>query len=231
MRKEQRGKSFAGGILLLEQIFKRLARVGGSRGAGRGRGGCGCRGGRRGVFFNGSAKLVERAFVALVLARDAFRHGLHAFKPRSAVEIRALFAAMQIESTLQAFPVGVESRQQHSAAIRTARACDRTDHARRPRPDLILSWMSFRCPFFFFLRLIGVLITPLPILPLQEYLRRDTPSYSDSVGAKGKSAAPVNISTHGRVVDRESKFAGPNARQPFGRQIRLQKFSRLAGFG
>ena len=79
---------------------------------------------------------------------------------------------MQLETATRALPFWVETRLQHGAAIRTARESNRTNHARRPRPDLLLAWMAFVVrTFFFFLGLVGTLVAPMLILPVQGNLR------------------------------------------------------------
>src|SRR6202035_33091 len=135
---------------------------------------------RRGVFFNGGAKFVELAIVPLVLARDALRNRLHAFKTRGGVKIRALLAAMQLEGTLRTLAFGVETRLQHGAAIRASRARDGAYHARRARSNLFLSGMAFGRPFLFFLGLFGAHVAALLILPFQGNLRGRPASYAES---------------------------------------------------
>src|SRR5207302_347080 len=83
----------------------------------------------RGVFLNGHAKFVERAVVAGVLGRDALANRLGALELRASIEEAALLAAMQFELALGTFAVGIETGSKHGAAIRTARACDGSDHA------------------------------------------------------------------------------------------------------
>ena len=143
----------------------------------------GTRGGsrRRGILFNRGAKFVERAIVYLVFPRNPFGNGLHAFKSRGGVKVSALLAAMQLETAARALPFRIETRLQHGAAIGTARACNRADHARCSRPDLFLTWMAFVVlTFFFFLGLVGTLVAPMLILPVQGNLRGDAQSYSES---------------------------------------------------
>jgi len=159
--------------LLSEQVFKRLARIprarrpfGGRCGTGRGRR-------RRRIFFNRGAKFIECAVVALVLARNAIGNRLHALEARSGIEIRALLAAVQFERATRALSLRVESCQQHGAAIRAAGACDGADHSRRARTNLFLAPIAFGRAFFCFLGLFGAHVAPLPILPLQGYLRGD----------------------------------------------------------
>jgi hypothetical protein len=100
---------------------------------------------------------------------------------------------MQFETAARALPFWVEAGLQHGAAIRTARAGDRANHARGPRPDLFLPWMAFVVlTFFFFLGLVGTLVAPMLILPVQVNLRGDAQSYSESEHASRILSEPVN---------------------------------------
>src|SRR5258708_20456570 len=88
---------------------------------------------------------------------------------------------MQLETATRALPFRVETLLEHGAAIRTARSSNRANHARCSRPDLFLPWMAFVVrTFFFLLGLVGTLIAPVLILPVQGNLRGDARSYSDS---------------------------------------------------
>ena len=100
-------------------------------------------------------------------ALNPLGNGLHAFEPRARIEIRALFAAVQIESATRALAFRVETLLQDGAAIGTSRARDGANHTRRARPDLILPWMAFGRAFLFLLGLVGTHVAPLLILPLQ----------------------------------------------------------------
>jgi hypothetical protein len=84
---------------------------------------------------------------------------------------------MQLESAARALPFRIETLLQHGATIGAARASDRAHHARRSRSDLFLSWMAFvMLTFFFFLGLVGTLVAPVFILPVQGNLRGDAQS-------------------------------------------------------
>jgi len=124
--------------LLLEQVFKRLARVVRTRRR-RSRGGrlLRVRCGRR-ILLDGHAEFVELAVVLRVLGRDAFRDGLRAFELRAGIKKPALFAAMQFELAFGALSGGVEPGGKHRATVRATAACHRSDHARRARAELIL---------------------------------------------------------------------------------------------
>jgi hypothetical protein len=153
--------------LFFEEILELLPCIAGARSAFR-RGRRACHGGRgRGIFFDGGAKFVERAIVPLIFLRDPLGNGLHAFESRGRIEIRALFAGVQFEAAARTLALGVEPRLQDCTAIRTPGAGDGADHARRTRPDLILSWVAFRRTFLFFLGLVRTHIAPLLIFPLQ----------------------------------------------------------------
>ena len=103
--------------LLLKKILERLAGIAGTRYR---RGGDSWRrhGSRRsGIFFDRRAKFVKTAVVHLILAGNAFRNRLHAFKSRCRIEVRALLAAVQVESAFRALAFRIESWLQDSAAI------------------------------------------------------------------------------------------------------------------
>ncbi len=181
--------------LFLEKILECLAGIAGTRNVPGGNRWSRNGGRRRRIFFDRGAEFVEPAIVPLVLARNAFGNGLHAFKPRARIEIRALLAGMQVESALRTLSFRIETRLQHGATIRTSRARDRADHARRPRSDLILSRMAFRRPFLFFLGLVRTHVAVLLILPLQMNLRGRQPSYAESPCTTQKTGKTVKIAT------------------------------------
>jgi hypothetical protein len=173
--------------LFLEKILECLAGIGWTR---RALGGsrCPCDGSRwRSVLFDRRTKFVERAMVPLVLARNALRHRLHAFKSRARVKIGALLAGVQLESALRALTLRVETRLQDGAAIRASRSRDRADHARRARSDLVLSRVAFGWPFLFFLGLVRTHVAVLFILPLQGNLRGRLTSYAESPSTTQKT--------------------------------------------
>ena len=143
----------------------------------RGTGGVWLRvGSRRGVFFDGHAKFVEGTGVLGVLGRDAFRDRLSALELRAGIEEAALFAAVQFGLALGAFPVGIESGSEDGAAIGTARAGDRADHARSAGAELIgAAWAaSGRLAIMGLVLLIllfRVAITAVTILSIHKRLR------------------------------------------------------------
>jgi hypothetical protein len=154
-------------FLLLEQILERLAGVARARNVlgGNGRARLGSRG--RGIFFDRRAKFVKPAIVSLILAGNAFGNGLHAFKSRGRIKVRALFAGVELESAFRTFAFRIEPLLQNSTAIRASRPRDGADHPRCSRPDLFVSRMALGRPFLFFLGLFGTHVAPLLILPLQ----------------------------------------------------------------
>ena len=103
--------------LLLKEILERLAGIAGARNVLGGRRGSRSGSRRSSILFNRGAKFVEPAIVTLVLAGDAFRNRLHAFKPRGRIKISALLAGVQLESALRALAFRIESRLQNGAAI------------------------------------------------------------------------------------------------------------------
>lgn len=129
--------------------------------------------GRSSIFLYGSSKFVKSAFIALIFSRNLFWDWLHAFEAGSSVKIGALLAAMQFERTTRTFAFGVKAGLQHGAAIRAPGASNRANHTRRSRPYLFLSWVALMRTFFFFLGLVGMLVAPMFILPVQGNLRGD----------------------------------------------------------
>src|SRR5260370_4689555 len=91
----------------------------------------------RGIFFDGHAKFVEGAVVLGILGSDAFLDRLGALELRAGIEEAALFAAVQFSLALRTRAVGIESRSQDGIALRTSRARNGTDHARRTWAELI----------------------------------------------------------------------------------------------
>jgi len=164
--------------LLLEEIFKGLAGVRvARRSRGSGAGGRRLSIGRwRGIFFDGRAEFVELARILRVLGRDALWDRLRAFELRAGIEETALFATVQFGLALGAGSVGIESRSEHRAAIRTARACDRADHARCARPELIGSarpaggWLPV-VRLILLLLLFRVAVTAVTVFPIHKRLR------------------------------------------------------------
>jgi hypothetical protein len=77
--------------LFLEQVFESLASVIGTGG-----------GWGRGLFFHHDADGIERAFVVLVFAGDAFGDGLHALKTARWIEVSTLLAGVEFESAFGA---------------------------------------------------------------------------------------------------------------------------------
>jgi hypothetical protein len=126
--------------LLFEKVFEGLAGVGVARRP-TGRGGTG--GVRlrvgcwRRIFFDSHTEFVEGAGVLGVLGRDAFLDRLGTLELRAGIEEAALFAAVQFGLALGTSPVGIESGREDGAAIGTASAGDRADHARRAGAELI----------------------------------------------------------------------------------------------
>ncbi len=162
--------------LLFEEVFEGLARVVRARGR-RCSGACGLRvRSGRGVFLNGHAKFVERAVVAGVLGRDALANRLGALELRASIEEAALLAAMQFELALGTFAVGIETGSKHGAAIRTARACDGSDHAGGPGAELIGAARAASRRLLFLralalLTFLRIAVTTMTILAIHKRLR------------------------------------------------------------
>src|SRR3977135_2288692 len=215
--------------LLLKEILERLAGIAGARNVLGGRRWSRSGSRRSSILFNRGAKFVEPAIVALVLAGDAFRNRLHAFKPRGRIKISALLAGVQLESALRALSFRIESRLQNGAAIGTSRASDRADHARCSRSDLFLTGMAFGRPFLFFLGLLGTHVATLLILPLQGNLRgvNSIIPYIGWCNTKNRQTGELL-----RLVKCGlSGLAGPESSQAFRGEIGLQKLPRRAYVG
>jgi len=107
------------GELFLEQVVKRLASVIGPDRGKTSRRGCwrnGCRSGGR-ILLDRRAERVEGAVVSSVFLGNALRYRPGALKLRRSVKVRALLAAMKLETTTRASPFGVKPGLQNGAAI------------------------------------------------------------------------------------------------------------------
>jgi hypothetical protein len=109
---------------LLEEIFKRLPRIHGTRR---------CRG--RGLLFHPHTGRIKRAVVLLILAGNSCRDGLRAFKARRGIEIRALLAGMKFKSALGTLSDRIRKRVQQRAALSTARDVVRAWHLQGAGPE------------------------------------------------------------------------------------------------
>jgi hypothetical protein len=110
--------------LFLEQIFKGLAGVQGTRR---------CR--RRGLFFYAHADGIKRALIDLVFAGNSCGDGLSAFKAGGGIEVRALLAGMKFETALGTLSDWIRKRIQQRAALSTACDVVRARHLQRARPE------------------------------------------------------------------------------------------------
>jgi hypothetical protein len=91
-------------FLFLEEILKGLTGIVRPQAGGSGR-----------FFLSGHANLKQLALVSRVLFRDPFLYRLHALKPASRIEIRALLARMQFKSTLRTLSARRHSLQDRAA--------------------------------------------------------------------------------------------------------------------
>jgi len=193
----ERGNGFEVGFrdsdsiaLLLEQILERLSRIERPRGGRRFRGnlgglrvGCGRR-----VLLHRHPEFVEVAIVLGILRRYARRHRLRAFELCASIKEPALLAAMQLETTLRTFALGIEARHQHRSTIRAASPRYRADHARRSRPQVIgrptrstLGWFAILSFSFFVLFLLfGLTIAAVTVLAIHKRLRPSASTDCDS---------------------------------------------------
>jgi hypothetical protein len=96
-------------VLLLKQILKRRSRI--IRPQSRR---------SRSLLLPGHANLIQLALIPRILLRNPFLHRLHALEPAPRIEIRALFARMQLKAALRTLPIARRSLQ-HSSALRAAR--------------------------------------------------------------------------------------------------------------
>lgn len=157
--------------LLLEKIFESRPRIVRAQAGRSGR-----------LFLPRHTHFVERAFVPRVFLRDPLFHRLHALKPASGIEIRALPAGMQLKSALGTFLVSGHSLQNRSA-LRAARHRPRPRQIHRPRTHRMvpLRWTALalrrRLSRFLLARLaITVLISVLTIF-CQENLPKHPPVF------------------------------------------------------
>ena len=59
---------------------------------------------RRGLLLHPHADGIKLALVARILLGDSFGYSLHAFEAAGRIEVAALFAGVQLKSTLRALP-------------------------------------------------------------------------------------------------------------------------------
>jgi hypothetical protein len=128
--------------LLLEEIFEGLACVGRTA-VGRLWNGCGdlrglLIGSGRGVLFDGGAEFIKFAVVLAVFGSDTFGDRLRTFKLSAGIEEAALFAAVEFSVAFGAGAGGIESGDEHCAAIGAAGASDGSNHARSARAQMIV---------------------------------------------------------------------------------------------
>ena len=134
-------------------------------------------GGWRGVFLDGHAKFIKCAGVLPVFGRDAVGNGLRTFELRARVEKAALLAAVKLKIALRALAVGIETGGENGAAVGTARAGDRADHARGARAEVIILSARAACrglaflPMFLLVLLFGIAIAAMAILTVHVRLR------------------------------------------------------------
>lgn len=143
--------------LLLEEILEGLAGVVGPGGA------------RRGLALDCYPGRVKGAIVPRVFLRDALRNRLSALEPARRVEIRALLAAVELNSALWAFAVRVVTGGEDNATIGATRNGVRSRHLRRPRADLFALWGR---PLPGRSLPVGFHVAPLPILSFHECTSR-----------------------------------------------------------
>ena len=91
----------------------------------------------RRLFFPRHANLIGRTLVPLVLLRHPLLHRLHALKPATRIEIRALLARMQLKPALRTLPLTRRSLQ-HRAALRAPRHGPRPRQIHRTRPQRVV---------------------------------------------------------------------------------------------
>jgi len=139
--------------LLLEQILKRLPRIAGPL-AGR----CGR------FLFPRHADFKQRAIVSRVLLGNPFLDRLHALESAARIEIHALLAGVQFETTLRTLPACRQSLQ-HRAALCAARHGTSAWHIHRARSKCIVSFWrgAARPPTRFVPIVVAILITRLAI--------------------------------------------------------------------
>ena len=124
---------------------------------------------RRRVFFHGHSNLKELAGVLGAFFKNWLGDRLRAFPLNASIEVDALFAAMQLESALGAWPIYVEPGRQNGSAARASRAEYGANHARRAWADLLLTCGTrlFLLLLLALLRFSGILIAVLFVFSVQ----------------------------------------------------------------
>jgi hypothetical protein len=91
-------------------------------------------GGSRSLFLPRHTNFEQLTSIARIFLRDSLRKQLHALKPASRIEKRALFAGVQFETTLRTLPLARAGRTlQYGSALSASRHCSRTWQVHRPR--------------------------------------------------------------------------------------------------
>src|SRR5579864_4474022 len=217
--------------LFLEEILESLAGIIGAR---RARSGGGrylrglCVGSRRGVFFDGHAEFVELAVVLGVLGSDALGDGLSALELGAGVEEAALLATVKLELALGTLAVGVEAGGKNCAAVGTAAAGDRADHARSARPELIGPRTALRrlaLVLFSLFAFFCVAVTAMTILAIHKRLRPDAmPDFdcdcldfrADAHSNRGMYPTGLLHSAHSAIVTQRIRTGLATSKQEMG---------------
>jgi len=138
--------------LVFEQVVKRGARVIRTLAAFTG-----C------FFFDHHANGIQRAVVALIFGRDSGGNGLIAFEAARGIEVFALFAGVEIESTLRTLRDRVGQILQQRAALRATRDGARSWHVDGARPEGVLFFRGRGLLELFLRSSTGILVSALAI--------------------------------------------------------------------
>ena len=96
-------------------------------------------GGSRSLFLPRHTNFEQLTSIARIFLRDSLRKQLHALKPASRIEERALFAGVQFETTLRTLPLARACRTlQYGSALSASRHCSRTWQVYRPRAQRVI---------------------------------------------------------------------------------------------
>jgi hypothetical protein len=88
------------------------------------------------LFFSGHTNFIHQTVVPQIFFCNAFLHRLHAFETAAGIEIRALFARMQLKTTLGTL---FWFTLQHSSTLRAAGDCPGSRHIHRTRSEREIS--------------------------------------------------------------------------------------------
>jgi len=148
-----------------------------------------------GLLLYSHADWIEPAFIACILFRDSFGHGLQAFETPRGVEARALLAWVQFKAALRALSHWFREQGQQGAALRAARHVVSPWHLDRARAKGILPNRPIESSFLLFLPA-AILIPALPIFPIWHA----PPGMKHSLPCRREAQARLNCISTWRVL-------------------------------